>query len=81
MSRPEFAQGFADKREHRGFPPEYDYWDGVTGRNMQWNYERGRWAAVIIPANVPLHVKGKLNPKAIKLFDREIATWRERDRE
>jgi hypothetical protein len=66
LSQPAFERGLTDGRANRGFPQEYDRWD----INDQWNYERGRWLAVIAPADVLLRIKGKINPRAGELFDR-----------
>jgi hypothetical protein len=72
LSQPTFERRLADARANRGFPQEYDLWD----TNDQWNYERGRHLAVVAPANVPLRIKGKINPRAIELFDRLLlALW------
>lgn len=66
LSQPAFERGLIDGRANRGFPQEYDRWD----TDDQWNYERGRWLATMSPADIPLRIKGKLNPRAVKLFER-----------
>jgi hypothetical protein len=53
-------------RANRGFSQEHDLWD----LDAQWNYERGRCFAVVAPADVPLRIKGKINPRAVELFER-----------
>jgi hypothetical protein len=54
-----FKRGFEDVRN--GLP--FDW------RIDQWEYERGRLFGLIAPPNMPLRVCGKLNPKAVILFD------------
>jgi hypothetical protein len=71
MSHSAFGQGFADGRANRGFAQEYDQWD----TDAQWNYERGRCFAVVAPADVPLRIKGKINPQAAELFERLLPAF------
>ena len=59
MSSPEFELGLSDAR--RGIP--FDW------RIGEWDYERGRLFGHIAPKDMALRVGGKLNPKAIALFD------------
>lgn len=64
MSDQLFRQGFEEKRAGRQF-----YYD----RHYDWAYERGRQFATIAPANMSLLLpNGKLNPKALALFTREL---------
>jgi len=66
-----FERGFTDGRANRGFSQEYDLWD----LDAQWNYERGRCFAVVAPADVPLRIKGKINPRAVELFERFLPAF------
>jgi hypothetical protein len=59
MSSPAFELGLSDVR--RGIP--FDWRDG------RWEYERGRLFAHIAPLNMPLRIGGKLNSKAVALYD------------
>jgi hypothetical protein len=59
MSSPAFELGFSDV--HRGIP--FDWRDG------RWEYERGRLFAHIAPLDMPLRIGGKVNPKAIALYE------------
>ncbi|WP_161855600.1 hypothetical protein [Bradyrhizobium sp. CCBAU 051011] len=59
MSSPEFELGLSDVR--RGIP--FDW------RNGEWNYERGRLFGHIAPLDMQLRIGGKLNPKAVALYD------------
>jgi len=61
MRRPEFALGVDSIRN--GEAPDFDYPDAY------WSYERGRLWARVAPRSLPLRINGKLNPKAIALFD------------
>ena len=62
----EFARGVEEVRGGLPFNPDND----------NWNYERGRCFGFIAPLDMPLRIKGKLNPKALKLaeaaFDRKL---------
>jgi hypothetical protein len=60
-----FARGVADRRSGRS--PQFDREDG--NGHSQWAYERGRLWASIAPRDMPLRIGGKLNPKAVALFD------------
>jgi hypothetical protein len=62
MSTPEFERGFEDVR--RGVP--FDW------RNDEWGYERGRHFACIAPLSMPLRIAGKLNLKAVALYDAAV---------
>jgi hypothetical protein len=55
-----FKRGVQDKREGRP-PSDADDWD----------YERGRQWAAIAPADMPVTIDGRLNPKAKRLFWQE----------
>jgi hypothetical protein len=62
-----FERGFHEAR--RGEPFDWRVGDAEADSNNAWNYERGRCFAFIAPLNMPLRIKGKLNPKAIALCD------------
>jgi hypothetical protein len=55
----EFARGLDEVRREIPFNPDNDSWD----------YERGRCFGFIAPLDMPLRIKGKLNPKALALAD------------
>jgi hypothetical protein len=38
-------------------------------KSLQWEYERGRQWATLAPRDIPLRIAGKLNPRAVKLYD------------
>jgi hypothetical protein len=61
MSDPKFALGVADVRANRGYPADYDTW-----KDDCWAYERGRQWAQIAPRSLPLKIKGRLNPQALR---------------
>lgn len=56
-----FRRGFEHARA--GEPPQFD------GSSDPWAYERGRLFAYIAPLSMSLRSDGKLNPKAVTLFD------------
>jgi hypothetical protein len=58
-----FRRGFEQARA--GEPPQFD---GCCGGDP-WAYERGRLFAYIAPLAMSLRADGKLNPKAVALFD------------
>jgi hypothetical protein len=62
----EFARGLEEVRAGRPFNPN----------NGNWDYERGRCFGFIAPLDMPLRIRGRLNPKALKLadaaFDRKL---------
>jgi hypothetical protein len=60
MNSAEFGRGLAEVRSGRA--PNYERDDPL------WAYERGRLFAHIAPVDMPLRVRGKLNPKAVALF-------------
>jgi hypothetical protein len=62
MSTPEFAKGFEDVR--RGV--QFDW------RIDSWEYERGRHFGCIAPLDMPLKIAGKLNLKAVALYDAAV---------
>jgi hypothetical protein len=62
MRRAEFARGLAEVRAGRA--PDYDAHD-----DLLWAYERGRQFGRVAPLNMPLRFRGRLNPKAVALFD------------
>jgi hypothetical protein len=64
MASPEFALGLDDVR--KGIP--FDWRNGADD-GTAWNYERGRLFGHIAPPNMPLRMGGRLNPKAIMLYD------------
>jgi hypothetical protein len=68
MSSPYFALGVADQRAGRGHRSAFATW----GIDDQWNYERGRAWAVLAPRSVALKLDGKLNPKALVYFHKDI---------
>jgi hypothetical protein len=59
VSSEEFARGLDEVRREIPFNPDNDSWD----------YERGRCFGFIAPLDMPLRIKGKLNPKALALAD------------
>jgi hypothetical protein len=59
VSSEEFARGLDEVRNGLPFNPDID----------SWNYERGRCFGFIAPLDMPLRIKGKLNPKALALAD------------
>jgi hypothetical protein len=61
-----FAAGVSDARAGLPFCSNYDRWEV----DDQWNYERGRAWATLVPRNVPLKLNGKLNPLAVRWFVR-----------
>jgi hypothetical protein len=65
MSSPAFELRLSDAR--RGIP--FDWRVGGADTNAAWNYERGRSFASLAPLNMPLRIDGKLNPKAIAVYD------------
>jgi len=71
LSQPAFERGFTDGRANRGFSQEYDLLD----IDAQWSYERGRCLAVVAPADIPLRIKGKINPRAVELFERFLPAF------
>jgi hypothetical protein len=60
MRHPHFARGLSDIRAGRAFAEVYDDY---------WAYERGRLFGAIAPVSMPLFIGGRLNPKAVALFD------------
>jgi hypothetical protein len=62
MRSADFRCGFEDVRSGR--PARFDdhHADG-------WSYERGRQFAYIAPTSMPLKINGKLNSKALTLFE------------
>jgi len=62
----EFARGVEEVRGGLPFNPDND----------NWNYERGRCFGFIAPLDMPLRIRGALNPKALALveaaFDRKL---------
>ena len=61
MRHPNFVRGLEEKRAGVAFA--YDLQTGA------WFYERGRQFGAIAPPSMPLFINGKLNPKAVRLFD------------
>lgn len=75
MRTKDFALGVDDRRT--GHPPRFDDYsfdqdDGHKVARDQtngcWNYERGRCWASIAPQSMPLMIDGRLNPKALRLY-------------
>jgi hypothetical protein len=62
----EFARGVEEVRKGLPFNPD----------NGDWDYERGRAFGFIAPLDMPLRIRGALNPKALNLaeaaFDRKL---------
>jgi hypothetical protein len=61
MRHPHFERGLDDIRAGRTFA------DHVA--DEYWAYERGRLFGAIAPLSMPLFVSGRLNPKAVRLFE------------
>jgi hypothetical protein len=63
----EFARGFEEVRKG----------EALDTNNTDWDYERGRQFACLLPLHMQLKVKGKLNPKALEVarlaFERDEA--------
>jgi hypothetical protein len=66
MSTPHFALGVADARAGRPYRDRYQTWP----TNPQWNYERGRQWARLVPTSVVLKRNGKVTAEAIARFVR-----------
>ena len=65
MRSPHFTFGVEDARAGRPFRADYEKWGG----NAQWNYERGRQWAVLVPPRVALKTPGgQLSLTAIHWF-------------
>ena len=62
MGSAAFAAGVTDVRI--GLPTRYDSFGD------DWDYERGRMWAFIAPMSMPLRIDRRLNPEAVRLFDR-----------
>jgi hypothetical protein len=65
MRQPAFTCGVIAKRANH--PPRFDSYGEAM--DAAWNYERGRLWATIAPRSMPVWTKGKLNPKAVALFN------------
>jgi hypothetical protein len=59
MQHPHFERGLNDIRAGRPFADHMN----------SWAYERGRLFGAIAPLAMPLFVNGRLNPKAVRLFN------------
>jgi hypothetical protein len=68
MRTSSFAAGVNDVR--RRVPPRFDDPKMANDIDKQWDYERGRLWATIAPPSLALRLGGKLNPKAIALFEK-----------
>jgi hypothetical protein len=66
MTRAAFRAGVEDVRAGR--TPRFDYFAGLSF-NEGWNYERGRFFAILAPISMPLKISGKVNPKAVCLYE------------
>jgi hypothetical protein len=66
LSDPAFERGVRDIRAGRLFPGDFDDWD----TNTQWNYERGRAFAKLVPRSVALKREGRLTEEAVSWFAR-----------
>jgi hypothetical protein len=63
MGSAAFALGVAERRAGRAL--RYDMFTG----DEAWNYERGRLWATLAPVSMPLVINGKINFKAVRLFE------------
>jgi hypothetical protein len=61
MRHPHFATGLDDIRAGRPFA------DHIA--DEYWAYERGRLFGAIAPRTMPLFIDGRLNHKAVSLFE------------
>jgi hypothetical protein len=61
MHHPNFASGLDDVRAGRALADDVE--------DEFWAYERGRLFGAIAPLSMPLFISGRLNPKAVHLFD------------
>ena len=61
MRHPHFARGLDDIRAGRAFADDVE--------DEFWAYERGRLLGTIAPLSMPLFISGRLNPKALALFN------------
>ena len=66
MCSPEFVLGVADARAGRPYRSAYGTW--LT--NDQWNYERGRAWATLVPKIVQLKRNGQITSEAMQWFQR-----------
>ncbi len=66
MSQPEFEMGVLDARANRPVCRSYERWD----IDPQWNYERGRAWATLVPRKVALKRNGKVTREAAQWFER-----------
>jgi hypothetical protein len=64
MRSPAFRAGVDDVR--KGRYPRFDDF------GMDWSYERGRQWATVAPMSMPLWIKGRLNPLAIEIFEKNV---------
>jgi hypothetical protein len=65
MNAPEFELGVLHVRMGKAF--NWKVGGGLAGK--AWDYERGRIFGHLAPRNMPLKIDGKLNPKALALFE------------
>jgi hypothetical protein len=68
MSAPYFALGVADVRAGRPYHDGYQTWH----TDEQWDYERGRQWARLVPASVVLKRNGKITREAAEWFRRRF---------
>jgi hypothetical protein len=61
MATPEFAVGVADVRRGRPHRDAYQAWH----TNAQWNYERGRQWARLVPPSIILKRDGRVTAEAL----------------
>jgi hypothetical protein len=66
MTDPKFELGVADVRAGRERHSRYENWPG----DEQWNYERGRAWANLVPRTIALKRAGKVTAEAIAWFGR-----------
>ena len=62
MRSADFLRGVDDVRAGR--PPSFD-----EQMEDSWGYERGRLFGRVAPIQMPIMIKGRLNPKAVALLD------------
>jgi hypothetical protein len=72
MSDPAFERGVRDVHAGRPFPADFDDWEDS---NSQWNYERGRAWAKLVPTSIALKRNGRVTDEAVRWylrFNRDI---------
>ena len=61
MRHPHFDRGLEDVRTGKAFADDV--------HDEYWAYERGRLFGAIAPPSMPFFVGGRLNKKAVRLYD------------